>query len=433
MDEIIINNLLCFINSGKDDFTRETLKDVAYCFFSHEEIKSAKSTVCNLLKKDISWRRDPDKKRKDLNDVIDFHEELTTGRNNWKFLSNSYKGMPPLGIQMLAPVLINLTTEVSKINECLPKFLDIRSEVLNTADTVRKMNIELIDVKDKFNKAVAGMEEATSNIADEDLNVLGELRSFRKSLGAVGNPDLEIIRGLFEEENNNSAMHGKESGDVLAGSDHAENDAASVSSSDGASPEGSDAAVPDSVSVLAADAIPLQSEKENLYSSALKRMKQASSNSQRGATAPLLHSGRIANSTQVGSSAHSASNGRTPRHGIDGPTTGQRGNNRGRLMGARKDCVSSLRAVRRTVDVFIGRIHKEADENVIKDYIKETFNIVCYKVEKLQIKTDLYNAFKVTMSFSERDALFNSDMWPEDVVINKFYNRSKKPVDNIVS
>ena len=118
---------------------------------------------------------------------------------------------------------------------------------------------------------------------------------------------------------------------------------------------------------------------------------------------------------------------------------GQRGNNnnknnnRGRLTGARKDGVSSLKAVKRTADVFIGRIDKGADEEVIRNYIKETFNIICAKVEKLSIKTDLYNAFKVTVSLSEREALFKSDLWPEDVVINKFYNRSKKPIDITVS
>ena len=150
MDEIIINSLLCFINSAKGDFTRETLKDVACAFYSHEQIKEAKTELCNLLKKNVSWKRDPNKKAKDLCDVIDFHEELTNGRHNWKFLSNSYKSLPPLGIQMIAPLLISLTSEVSKINECLPKFVDMRSELINTADTVRKMNTELVDMKQKF-------------------------------------------------------------------------------------------------------------------------------------------------------------------------------------------------------------------------------------------------------------------------------------------
>ena len=73
-----------------------------------------------------------------------------TGRNGVKFLSNSYKGMPPLGMEMIAPLLINLTTEVTKINECLPKVLDMKSEIQNTADTVRQMRTDLLDIKKKF-------------------------------------------------------------------------------------------------------------------------------------------------------------------------------------------------------------------------------------------------------------------------------------------
>ena len=108
----------------------------------------------------------------------------------------------------------------------------------------------------------------------------------------------------------------------------------------------------------------------------------------------------------------------------------QRGNHGNHLTGARKDGSSLLKAVKRTVDVFIGRIDIQADESVIRNYIKDTFDISCCKVEKLQIKTDLYNAFKVTVSLKEREALFNSDMWPEDVIINKFYNRSRISLGN---
>ena len=50
-DDFQINNLLCFINSAKKDYPNETLKDVTYAFYSHEEIKSAKTLLCNLLKK----------------------------------------------------------------------------------------------------------------------------------------------------------------------------------------------------------------------------------------------------------------------------------------------------------------------------------------------------------------------------------------------
>ena len=358
------------------------------------------------------------RKKKDLDDVIDFHKELTTGRNNWKFLSNSYKGMPPVGMQMFAPLLINLTTEVSKVNECIPKFLDIRSEVLNTADTVRKMNIELIDIKDKFNKAVVGMEEATNNIADEELSVLSELRSFRQSIGAVGNPaqDSEVHRSLLGEENNISGMNREESVDASVVIDRRDDDAAGINISDGTFAEGSGDVSLEPAPLPLADNVAIHDNV--LYSRVLKKMKQTSSNPQGLGSVRSFRDGKIAGSARDSRSTYSAPNRLVPGRGR--PSTTQRGSNSVRLMGARKDYVSSFRAVKRTVDVFIGRVHKEADEDVIKNYIKETFNIDCNKVEKLQIKTDLYNAFKVTVSFTERDALFKPDMWPEDVVVKKF-------------
>ena len=100
--------------------------------------------------------------------------------------------------------------------------------------------------------------------------------------------------------------------------------------------------------------------------------------------------------------------------------------NDGRLRGIRKGSDSSaFKAVKRTVDVFLGRVDRDTNTEIIHDYIKDNFNVTCVKIEKLQIKTELYDAFKITVSLSDRDVLFNRDLWPEDVVISKFYNRNK--------
>ena len=403
MDEFIINSLLCFLNSARKDFTKETLRDIAYAFYSHDEIKSAKTEVCNLLKKDVSWRRDPEKKRKDLCDVIDFLEELTSGRNNWKFLCNSYKGMPPLGIQMIAPLLINLTTEVSKINECLPKFVDIKSEVLNTADTVRKMNIELIDMKQNFTKAVSGIEEASCTIQDDDLHILGEIRSFRRSVGVGRASDIGDLQD--QQRDGNQTLFNRDQ-DLVGdeGPDRVERTGAAGDSSGIPNVTEEGTLVVPSEPVM--ENVPLLEKDVRSFSEAVKNMKKVLPKT----------------STISGSSSVREKHNKRPNS--------QRGSNGNRLTGARKDGGSLLKAVKRTVDVFIGRVDIEADESVIRDYIKDTFDITCSKVEKLQIKTDLYNAFKVTVSLTEREALFKSDMWPEDVIINKFYNRSKKSLEN---
>ena len=91
------------------------------------------------------------------------------------------------------------------------------------------------------------------------------------------------------------------------------------------------------------------------------------------------------------------------------------------MLGANKDGRLPLKAVQKTADVFVGRVTKDIGESDIKQYIKEVFDIVVKKIEILKIKTDKYNAFKVTVNLSDRDTLFKPDLWPEGLVINKFY------------
>ena len=92
-------------------------------------------------------------------------------------------------------------------------------------------------------------------------------------------------------------------------------------------------------------------------------------------------------------------------------------------MGSRTENVQSLKAVRRKADVFIGRVDKSVEISDIEKYIKEVFDISVIKTEILKIKSEQFNAFKITMLFDERDTLFNSKLWPEGMVVNKYYNR----------
>ena len=179
--EVIIDNLLCFLNSAAADFSNDVLCDLAHCFCSHENIKNSKTTLANLLGRDISWRRDPEKKKKDLKDVMDFLKELTDSKAKCKFVCNSYKGMPPVGLDFIGPLISNLSEEVTKINDVLPKILDIKSEMRNTTDTVRQLRTDVIEINKKLSSAVAGIADAANDINQEDISILNDLRSFRAS------------------------------------------------------------------------------------------------------------------------------------------------------------------------------------------------------------------------------------------------------------
>lgn len=183
-EEIIIDGLLCFLKSASGDFSEDALFDLAHTFYSHESIKTSKTTLANLLHKDITWRRDPEKK-KDLRDVVNFLKEISDAKRKIKFLSDSYKGMPPIGLEFIGPLISNLAGEVTKINDILPKILDIKSEVRNTADAVRNLKADVSDIKKKFDSAVAGIEDAANDITDHDLTILNDLRTFRTSISAA--------------------------------------------------------------------------------------------------------------------------------------------------------------------------------------------------------------------------------------------------------
>ena len=82
-----------------------------------------------------------------------------------------------------------------------------------------------------------------------------------------------------------------------------------------------------------------------------------------------------------------------------------------------------MRAVRRTADVFLGRVDKEVEADNIKEYIKDNFEVNVQNIESVEILSKQFNAFKITVFLEERDKLFNAELWPEGMIVNKFYKR----------
>ncbi|KAK3889730.1 hypothetical protein Pcinc_006296 [Petrolisthes cinctipes] len=74
------------------------------------------------------------------------------------------------------------------IKELLPKILDIKTEVMNTADTVRQVKIDVVDLKTKFTNAVSGLDEAARDITVTDINVLHDLTTLREPYESPGSP-----------------------------------------------------------------------------------------------------------------------------------------------------------------------------------------------------------------------------------------------------
>ena len=59
----------------------------------------------------------------------------------------------------------------------------------------------------------------------------------------------------------------------------------------------------------------------------------------------------------------------------------------------------------------------------LKIYIKDNFRINILDISQITTRYSNYNCYKVQIFFNDRDCLFNANVWPEGVIINKFYNR----------
>ena len=103
-----------------------------------------------------------------------------------------------------------------------------------------------------------------------------------------------------------------------------------------------------------------------------------------------------------------------------------------RLTGCLKtSSAHSFRVAIRMADVFIGRVHKDVTCECLSEYIKNSFHVNVEAVSQLDIRSDQFNAFKVTVKLSDRDKLFNAELWPEDILVNKFYSRSRNVTDKV--
>ena len=399
-----MDSLLCFLSSAKNDFSCETLYNIVDAFYSHENIKAAKVILVNLLHKDIVWRRDPEKKKKDLSDVCELLNELLSSEKRVKFVCDTYKGMPPVGFEYIAPIITNLCSDISKLNDLLPKILDIKSEVTNTADTVRQLRIDVGDMKMKFGNASDGLQTA-SEVAQDDLEIISDLRSFRNSIGnlngAVGGIPIDsqeqneksfasIVRNEPKKNENRNNKNKRKS--------------SSQKNNGGGAPE------------LVANPLPGAISKDRLPSSGKTRKQNDTENHH---VAP----NEVRHTSDDTTSVNSESGVATADADNNGWKIVQRKRNKFRVMGARKDNNSLVKAVKRTADVFLGRVDTDVQIVDIESYIKDVFNVSVEKIENLKIKSDQFSAFKITVLLDERDKLFDCELWPEGMVVNKFYNR----------
>ena len=456
--DLHINNLLCFLNGAFNDYSQNVLHNLIYSFYSIEEIKSSKELLGLIIKKDIVNRRDPDRKRKELDDLFEFYNEWKTNTRRGKFLADCYKKLPPVGMEFIAPILVDLTEEVAKLNEVLPKIADIKTEVVNTADTVRNLKKDLISIKNCHTMTNNNQSSRKFPDKDEISNFLTDFRqtsivnlsnpaSTGKNINSNNNDSLTLIAQVNKANNENSSKVGnsknmKNTNTTLI--DSVINDDNNLSLNHTVSPSSynrvSEKIVDLQKQIINSVASPRPSLKVDTTDINLNSVINNKSNLETESNSRNMDNNAPPTSPNTKRNdaydddtvrQEEESDGWTVHHSKNWRRNNNRRNsNRGktkyqksssRVTGQKVVTNQLFKSSNKSVDLFLGNVDKSTNIKDINDYISENFKIDPLDVTKLDTKTDYCNCYKIKVLLNDRDELFNGALWPSGVIINKFY------------
>ena len=140
--KLIVNSVLCFISSAYKDYNVDALKELVYSFYTFDDIIEAKQIIYDILNNEIVSRREPNKKKKEIDDIFEKFESLNDV--DIVFVCDDYKRLPPSGLDNLASVLTSISENVLGLTGSVPH---ITSQVDTLCNEMEQIKIPVSNLK----------------------------------------------------------------------------------------------------------------------------------------------------------------------------------------------------------------------------------------------------------------------------------------------
>ena len=473
--ELKIDNLLSYTLKACEDIGVNTLSDVIFTFYSIDEIINSKATLGSLLNNDVPTRNNPNKKSKELKDLLELLHEFEKSDLRIKFVSDNYKRMPPLGMDCIAPLLIQMGEELLKLNEILPQFADIKCEVLNFGDTIRNVSRDIIEINRKIddkpkhqpqNSNPSSMREPKMSYKaavkkqttkpplsnNNNNNPISHASKTRQQSKIDYYKNQEQMRApvQFEPHMSNFNINQSTSAPYVLdiGADENLNFQFSpeqeettltpkISDDNTSHPnlgpiQSGDNAQPDSVPIQSGE----NTQPDPGYIQSGENTEPDPGPIQSGENfqphSGPFRSGENSNQPDLGN-FQSGDNTNEPElienTSDDGWSTVRNGRQRRpRMVGTQNGGSSEFKAGEKSTDIFMTNVGLNVKEFKIKEYFYNNFKIKILKLQRLRTRSYTYKSFKMSVVHSDRDILLNPDnagKWPEGVRYDKFYSASR--------
>ena len=103
----------------------------------------------------------------------------------------------------------------------------------------------------------------------------------------------------------------------------------------------------------------------------------------------------------------------------------QRKRKSGTIKGS-KITIGGLTGVKDLKDLYIGRCSNTSDIDTVTDYIREEFGISVVSCVCISNSESSVKSFKVSVQSDECEKLLDGSLWPENIRVRKFFNKSFK-------
>lgn len=91
------------------------------------------------------------------------------------------------------------------------------------------------------------------------------------------------------------------------------------------------------------------------------------------------------------------------------------------VIGTQSESINKISSAGKTLWIFVSRLGTSVEAADLVSHLKEICGDIKLNCEELKPKYPGYRSYKVELPYSCRKTVFDSSLWPENVLVSKFF------------
>lgn len=152
-ENLMINDVLCFLSTSRDTLTSDEAIISATAFYNSDDILSAKKIIFSLCKEKLTVRRScpehPNPTVADIQDIINLLHKHDKGKKVFpKFVAESHNSLPPsAGFLAFARAFNRIRDELSEVKEELKQVKEAKNKENRILEESTDLKQDIADIK----------------------------------------------------------------------------------------------------------------------------------------------------------------------------------------------------------------------------------------------------------------------------------------------